>query len=55
LDRKKPKIDHRKIRGIETYSYGRIKEFCSIEVEPIIKMLPDKKLEESFRQSLKNI
>jgi hypothetical protein len=51
--KKKPIIDTRKIRGSESHSYNRIKNFYSAEIEPIIKMLPDKKLDESFRQTLK--
>jgi hypothetical protein len=51
--KKKPIIDHRKIRGSENYSFRQIKEFYRSEIEPIIKMLPDTQLTESFKQSLK--
>jgi hypothetical protein len=51
--KKRPIIDPRKIRGSESHSFNRIKNFYSAEIEPIIKMLPDKKLGESFRQILK--
>jgi hypothetical protein len=53
LERRKPKIYPTRIRGIETDSYKSVKKLCSNEIEPIIRMLRDNKLEESFKQSLR--
>lgn len=53
MDRKRPSIDSKKIRGIENDSFKRVRRFYNTEVEPIIKSLYDKEPTETFKESMK--
>jgi hypothetical protein len=51
--KRKPKLDFRKIRESHDRSFRYINKFYKTEIEPIIKMLPNKEISNELRQSLK--